>query len=133
MNTKITTMINEIGRICTKCSTFKTWDFYYKAQSRSGYQSCCKLCASKTIEKSRNRKPYTYSDKTLLEMEKIHKSKENRIIWAIQKESKTVEIEKETRSWSMVDLPNPKEEYWKKWKILRVWENPHPVILTKIK
>lgn len=80
MNIKITTMINDTGRCCTKCNEFKIWDCYYKAQSRSGYQSCCKLCATKTIEVSRLRKPYTYSDKTLLEMEKLHKSKENKIV-----------------------------------------------------
>ena len=78
--------------------------------------SCCKNCSAKTIEVSRFRKKYTYSDKTLLEIEKAHKNKEARIIGSMKKESKTIDIPKRTDRNDYTVAPN----YWEKGNIVRV-------------
>lgn len=130
MNTKLTTMVDDKGRECSKCKVYKTWDFFYKAKTQmTGYMSCCKNCSAKTIEVSRFRKKYTYSDKTLLEMEKLHKSKENKIIWQMGKKSKYIEVEKMTTTHTYKE----EKPYWNDKTAIRSWENPVPFISLYIK
>ena len=39
------TTVDEFGRECTRCSTYKTWDSFRKnAKSKTGYQEACKQC-----------------------------------------------------------------------------------------
>lgn len=133
MNTKITTLFDENGRVCSKCNEYKIWDCYYKhSWNRTWHISCCKKCQSLTIEISRRRKEYKYVDKDLLDIEKDYKSKENKILGQMKRvKPPEKEIEKETRSWSEVDkVPKP---YWNDKTAIRSWENPHPFISTKIK
>jgi hypothetical protein len=50
--------ITEKGRDCSKCDTFKDWSEYNKTKAtRTGYQSRCKLCCSKSGAKYIKRKP----------------------------------------------------------------------------
>lgn len=40
-----TTDIDELGRVCTKCLVYKTWDRYYKhKKSSTGYSQSCIDC-----------------------------------------------------------------------------------------
>ena len=130
MNTKKTTHVDDSWRNCSKCKVYKTWDFFYKAKTQlTWYSSCCKECSAKTIEVSRLRKPYTYRDKTLLEMEKLHKNKENKIIWWMCKKSKHIEIEKMTTTHKYKE----EKPYWNDKTAIRIGENYHPIISKLIK
>lgn len=73
-------MSNDTWRICTKCKEYKTWDLYYKSDnSGSGHMSRCKDCYT-YYNKHRESQKHAKVDKSLLEIEKAYKSKENKII-----------------------------------------------------
>ena len=124
MNTKITTLFDENGRVCSKCNEYKIWDCYYKhSWNRTWHISCCKKCQSLTIEISMRRKEYKYADKDLLDIEKDYKSKENKILGQMKRvKQPEKEIEKETRSWKDV-YPEKKQKKWE-WEIVEFWMRP---------
>lgn len=125
-------MSNDTWRICTKCNEYKTWDLYYKSDnSGSGHMSRCKDCYT-YYNKHRESQKHAKVDKSLLEIEKAYKSKENKIIGQMNRVlKKDIVVKKETRSWSEVYLPKQPEKW--EWEIIRIWENPVPFLSLYIK
>ena len=70
--------------------------------------SRCKDCYTKHRESQKHAKV----DKSLLEIEKAYKSKENKIIGQMNRVlKKDIVVKKETRSWSEVYLPKQPEKW----------------------
>ena len=49
---KPATLVDEDGRVCTKCGEFKEWKFYYKKQ-KGGRHSKCAECNRTDAKKRR--------------------------------------------------------------------------------
>ena len=108
---------NDEWRECWRCGEYKIWDMFYKNKCKElWYSSTCIRCCSEIKSK------WTFE----------RQSVENRIEWQ-RHSSKKYErvVEKETRLWSEVYPPAPKQ-IWE-WEIIEIWTNPHPFIFTKIK
>jgi len=49
--------MNEQGRVCTKCNTFKSWSMFHKNSSRpNGFTEVCKICKNEIDRQRRANK-----------------------------------------------------------------------------
>lgn len=99
-------IINEQGRECSKCGTFKKWPLFAKnASNRTGYESSCKQCRNEHDRERRRKRYATDSEYRERARERARKTNKPLSQWTERQKADhyILKLQKRNTHWCAID------------------------------